>query len=320
MALADRRSLKAIASLSAGVLVFSLQDVIIKTVAGSYPVHEVVAIRCIVALPLLLAMLHWQGGIRAVLSPRKGWLALRGAILIVAYTTYYLALPVLPLASVVALYFTAPLFVTAMAGPFLGERIGLHRWAAALIGFGGVIVMMRPTGGLFDLAALLPVVAAMTYGAAQLMARRLGATDSAPVMAFYQNLMFLIGALAMAALFSDAAPAADGRGSLAFLTRPWSWPGARDLLLMAACGPIAAAGMVLLTQAYRLAEANLVASFEYTGLIWASLWGFSLWGEIPNASTLAGAALIVGAGLYVLYGGRSRRALPASSEIGAERV
>lgn len=320
MALADRRSLKAIASLSAGVLVFSMQDVIIKTVSGSYPVHEVVAIRCIVALPLLLAILHRRGGIRAVLSPRKGWLALRGAILIVAYTTYYLALPVLPLASVVALYFTAPLFVTAMAGPFLGEKIGLHRWAAALAGFGGVIVMMRPASGLFDLAALLPVVAAMTYGAAQLMARRLGTTDSAPVMAFYQNLMFLIGALAMAALFSDAAPAEDGRGALAFLIRPWSWPSGHDLLLMAACGPIAAVGMVLLTQAYRLAEANLVASFEYTGLIWASLWGFSLWGEIPGASTLAGAALIVGAGLYVLYGGWSRRALPASSEIGTERV
>ncbi|MFZ5790199.1 MAG: DMT family transporter [Pseudomonadota bacterium] len=320
MALADRRSLKAIASLSAGVLVFSLQDVIIKTVSGSYPVHEVVAIRCIVALPLLLAILHRQGGMRGVLSPRMGWLALRGAILIVAYTTYYLALPVLPLASVVALYFTVPLFVTAMAGPFLGEKIGLHRWAATLAGFGGVIVMMRPTGGLFDLAALLPVVAAMTYGAAQLMARRLGATDSAPVMAFYQNLMFLIGALAMAALFSDSAPAEDGSGSLAFLTRSWSWPGTRDLLLMAACGPIAAAGMVLLTQAYRLAEANLVASFEYTGLIWASLWGFSLWGEIPGASTLAGAALIVGAGLYVLYGGRARRALPVEGEIRTERV
>ncbi len=308
----------AIASLFAGVFIFSFQDVVIKTVAGSYPVHEVITIRCFVSIPILLAMLHWHGGIRALVSPRAGWLALRGAALMAAYTAYYLAFPVLPLASIVALYFTVPLFITALAGPFLGEKIGLNRWIATIVGFAGVVVMMRPASGLFEWAALLPVAAAFSYGVAALMARRLGATDSAPVMAFYQNLLFLTGALVMAGLFGQGGYEGDKTGSLGFLLRAWTMPSTTDLLLMAATGPIAAVGTVLLTQAYRMAEANLVASFEYTGLIWASLWGFTFWGEIPGLATLAGAALIVGAGLYMLT--RARGTPVVEGEVGGERV
>jgi drug/metabolite transporter (DMT)-like permease len=147
------------------------------------------------------------------------------------------------------------------------------------------------------------------------MARRLGATDSAPVMAFHQNLIYLMGALTMAALFGQGGLAGDSQGSLAFLLRAWTVPGWTDLLLMAATGPIAAIGTVLLTQAYRMAEANLVASFEYTGLIWASLWGFVFWGEIPGAATLAGAALIIGAGLYMLSRASGGRTAATEAEL-----
>jgi drug/metabolite transporter (DMT)-like permease len=318
--LRDRRSLMAIATLCAGIFVFSFQDVVVKTVAGRYPVHEVITIRCLVSIPILLAVLHWYGGIRAIFSRRMGWLALRGVALMVSYTSYYLAFPVLPLASIVALYFTVPLFITALAGPFLGEKIGLNRWIATFVGFAGVLVMMRPAGGFFEWAALLPVGSAFCYGAAALMARRLGATDSAPVMAFYQNLLFLTGALLLAALFGQGSLAGDSSGSMAFLLRAWTVPSWTDFLLMAATGFVAAIGTVLLTQAYRMAEANLVASFEYTGLIWASLWGFAFWGEVPGAATLAGAALIVGAGLYMLSRARSGEAPAAEGEVGGERV
>jgi drug/metabolite transporter (DMT)-like permease len=152
------------------------------------------------------------------------------------------------------------------------------------------------------------------------MARRLGATDSAPVMAFYQNLLFLTGALVMAGLFGQGGYQGDNTGSLGFLLRAWTMPSMTDFLLMAATGPIAAIGTVLLTQAYRMAEANLVASFEYTGLIWASLWGFTFWGEVPGFATLAGAALIVGAGLYMLTRARSGQTPAVEGEVGGERV
>lgn len=299
------RSLTAVAVLCLGVLVFSLQDVVVKLVSGRYPVHEAIAIRCAVALPILTFMVHMQGGLRALLSRRSGWLALRGAILMVSYTTYYLAFPIMPLAEVVALFFTAPLFVTALAGLLLGEKIGLKRWLASIAGFAGVVVMVQPQNGLFDIAVLLPIVSAATYAGAQIMARHFGTTESAPVMSFYQNMIYFIGAMTLAGLFGQGGGVDETHKSLAFLLRPWAMPSNFDLLMLAACGPIAAVGMTLLTQAYRMAEANLVTSFEYTGLIWGTIWGYAVWGEELSLPMALGAVLIVGAGLYLLFGARS---------------
>jgi len=297
---------RAIAALCGGVLVFSLQDVVIKLLSGGYPVHEVVVIRCLSALPILLLMIHRQVGLAAIFRGPVVALIGRGLFLVISYSAYYLAFPVMKLADIVALYFTVPIFVTALAGPFLGEKIGWQRWGATLIGFAGVVVMLRPGSDVFNLTALMPVIAAAAYGSAQLMARKLGTRTPAIVMSFYQNLMFLVAAGMMALLFGRGVDHVAG-GVLDFLLRAWVVPTWRDLLLLAACGPISAIGMTLLSQAYRLAEANFVASFEYSGLIWATLWGFWIFGEVPDGTMILGAALIVGAGLYMLYGAKSAR-------------
>ena len=244
-----------------------------------------------------------------LISPKLRWLVLRGVILVVSYTTYYLAFPAMPLANVIALWFTTPLFVTALAGPLLGETVGAKRWAAAIIGFIGVLIMVRPFTDGFDAAGLLPIISALSYGTAQLMARRMGVTETAAVMSFYQNLVFLLVATVMALLFGDGRFAGSADPSLEFLFRAWAVPEGWDLLLLGLCGVIASAGMVLLTQAYRMAEANFVTSFEYTAIIWATLGGWWFWNEIPDKLTLVGALLIVGAGLYMLYGARPSTAV-----------
>jgi drug/metabolite transporter (DMT)-like permease len=287
-----------------GVLVFAWQDWIIKEISDLYPVHQAIIIRCVVALPIMLVLVRWQGDLRDLISPRLRWLALRGLILVVSYTTHYLAFPAMPLAQVIALWFTTPLFVVALAGPLLGESVGPKRWIAAIAGFIGVLIMVRPFTAAFDLAALLPVASALTYGTAQLMARRMGVTESAAVMSFYQNLMFFLAAGIVALLVGDGRFATSSDASLDFLFRAWTMPTTEHLWMLAACGPIASAGMVLLTQAYRMAEANFVTSFEYTAIIWATLGGWYFWGEIPDRLTFVGAAFIIGAGLYVLYGAR----------------
>ena len=297
--------LMAAASLCAGVGIFSVQDVILKYVSGSYPLHEAVAIRCAVALPILLYMVHRRGGLRRIVSRRSGALALRGGLLILAYGSYYLAFPVMKLAAVVTLYFTTPLFITALAQPLLGEKVSLKAWLAVLVGFVGVVVTYRPGVGLFDWASLLPVAAAFTYALAALMARRLGTSESASLMGFYQNLTFLVAALVLAVFLGDGRYASpDMHKSLAFLLRPWSFENPTDLLLLAACGPVAAFGAVLLTHAYRTAEVNFVAPFEYSGLVWAASWGFFVFHEVPGPYLIVGAALITGSGLYMLLWGR----------------
>jgi drug/metabolite transporter (DMT)-like permease len=290
-----------------GIFIFTIQDAIIKQISGSYPVTEVVAIRSLVALPILACVVHVETGLSAIFSSRAGWLTIRALILFLSYTTYYLAFPVLPLAEAVALFFTAPLLITVLAGPFLGERIGWRAWLAVTAGFAGVLIMLRPGTALFEPAALLSLLSALLYAVAALMTRRLGNTEKASVMTFYSVWVYLVGAVGLA-LILDAADSTGSHPSLAFLLRPWTIPGSGDFLLMAACGLIAAVAMTLLTTAYRVAPAHVVAPFEYTGILWLPLWGFLFFAEIPQWTTALGTLLIVASGIAVLRGeGRVER-------------
>lgn len=293
-------AVRGIACLCLGVFVFSLQDAVIKQVSGAYPLTQVVVIRSLVAIPILLALVQMDVGWRAIISPDFWPLTARAAIMFVSYTAYYLAFPALPLADAVALYFTVPLFVTALAGPFLGERSGWKVWTAVGVGFVGVMVMLQPGSGLFEPAALLSLLAAAMYGTSMLMARRLGVAQAASIMTFYQNGVFLAGAGATAWVLYALGVVDAQHPSLSFLVRPWVWPGWSDGLLIASCGVIASAGMMLLTTAYRIARASTVAPFEYSGVLWAPLWGFLFFAEVPRMATVTGAALIVGAGLVAL--------------------
>lgn len=297
-------SAQGIRFLCAGIFVFSLQDAVIKQVSGNYPLTQVVAIRCVVAMPILLLLVQLEAGWRAIFSPRFQALAARAAIMFVSYTAYYMAFPAMNLAYAVALYFTVPLFVTALAGPFLGEPIGWKSWWALVVGFAGVLVILQPGSGLFQWAALLSLLAALMYACSMVLARRLGTAQPASVMAFYQNGVFLVGALVIGASTHWLGIDHAGHPSIAFLVRPWVWPELGDGLLIASCGVIASAGMVLLTNAYRIGPARQVTPFEYTGILWAPLWGFLFFGEIPRLTTALGAILIAGAGLAALRDAR----------------
>ena len=283
-----------------GVFVFSLQDAIIKQVSGSYPLTQVVVIRSLVAFPILLALVMREVGWRALFGNDLGALMLRALIMFVSYTAYYMAFPAMPLADAVALYFTVPLFVISLAGPFLGEHSGWRVWMAVLLGFFGVMVMLQPGTGLFEPAALLSLLSACMYGVSMLMARKLGSTQPASVLSFYQNVGFFVGALMTALALSVLGIEHASHPSLSFLVRNWMWIPFDDLLLIGASGVVAATGMMFLTSAYRLAQANKVAPFEYTGILWAPLWGYVFFHETPRLTTVAGAAVIVMAGLLAL--------------------
>jgi drug/metabolite transporter (DMT)-like permease len=169
---------------------------------------------------------------------------------------------------------------------------------------------------LFDWAALLSLGSAALYGFSQLMARRIGDTESSTVMAFYQNGAYLTGAIVVAGAFHLAGITHAVHPSLEFLVRPWVWPALPDFLKMAACGFVASAGMILLSQGYRLAPANRVATFEYTGILWSPLWGFLFFAEVPRGTTMLGAALIIGAGLLALNTSRRRQTVTALAASG----
>jgi drug/metabolite transporter (DMT)-like permease len=287
-------------SIILGVMVFSVQDAILKFLSSDYPVTQAIVFRCIVALPLLLMFVRFETGRFALKSRNLAAVVLRGLILLVAYTTYYMALPALPLAEAVALFFISPIIVTLLAALALRETVTAASWLAVIVGFVGVLIILQPGSALFEPAALFSLASAATYALSMIIARKIGGTETASIMAFYQNIVYLLGAAAMAAVITQFGSQSAAHPSIDFLVRPWVWPVPRDALLMAACGVIAAFGAFLLTHAYRSAQAKFVAVFEYTGMIWGPLWGFLFFAEIPRWTTVAGMLLILAAGLYAL--------------------
>ncbi len=296
---------KGIFLLVAGIAVFSIQDVIIRSLSGGYPVHEIVFVRCLVGLLPLLVFLHLDGGWRAMRIRRPVLVVLRGAAGFTSYTAYYMAIASLPLAKVVTLNYTSPLFVTVLSVPILGEVVGARRWAAVLAGFLGVVVIMRPAGGEIDPAVLLALLSALSYAIMILITRIVGRSNSGSGLSVYSMLVFIalsgfIGLVLGDGSF-DSTSDPGGHASARFLLRAWVVPGARDLALMAVCGVIAGIGFFCLTQAYRVAPPSSIAPFEYSALPWAVLWGYLFWAELPAAATWAGLALIVGSGLYIVH-------------------
>ncbi|MFN7224361.1 MAG: DMT family transporter [Paracoccaceae bacterium] len=295
--------------LCAGLGLFSVQDLILKLLSGAYPLSQAMVFRSLTALPLLLLLAAFDGGLRTLFTPGTRAMIGRGLVMFVAYAAYYLALPALPLASTVALYFSAPLFITLLSVPMLGETVGWRRVLAVLAGFGGVLVILRPGGNLFEWAALLPVLSGLCYGLSMIFARQLGQRESAAAMAFWGNFVFLVIAVGMATGFGGDTPTGM-HPSLAFLMRGWVWPTPIDASLMAGCGVIAALGLTLLTQAYRIADANAVAPFEYSALLWGILWGWAFFAEWPDSVAWVGIAIVVAAGLFVLWRERVAHAAP----------
>jgi drug/metabolite transporter (DMT)-like permease len=307
-----RNNVIGIASLCVGSLVFSLQDSVIKSISGDHAVTLAIVIRAIVTFPIIITMVAWVGGIRQLDTPHWPVLVLRGAVLLISYTSYFMAFPALPLAEAIALYFMVPLVVTVMSGPLLGERVTLQAWGAVVLGLVGVGVILKPGVGLFQPAALLSLISAFTYGYAMILARKHGAQVPATVMVFYQNAVYFLGALLVAVVVMLFGIKPPGHPSLDFLVRGWSLPNTLDLTLLALCGVIAAIGSTLLSQAYRKGEASIVTPFEYIGMIWAVIFGFVFFSEVPQWSTLLGMALIAGAGILALRAGADQDAVQAS--------
>jgi len=282
-----------------GMSVFSLQDPIIKALSGTYPVTEAIAFRGAFALPLFTLMVWQSGGLRLLWTARPFALIGRGVLQMCSYTLYYLSLPDLPLTTTVALWFTAPLFMVALSQLVLGEHQGRQRWFAVCLGFVGVLVIVHPSADM-TWALVLPVGAAVFYAFGQLAVRRVGQGIPAPVISWHQNTVYLVGAMVLAAILAPLVHDYSGDGSLGFLLRPWSVPTLHDGLLLAACGPIAAFGSTLIVFAYRSAQPGAVAALEYVMMLWAVIWGFLIFGDLPTPLTIVGAALIIVSGIYAV--------------------
>lgn len=299
--MSEGRKIHGIVCVTGAVFLFSLQDSLIKWLSDRYPLHEVILARATVATLVLLFVVRLEGGWRVLRSAQPGLNVARGLLIVMANMCFFLSLASMALADAVALFFVAPLFITMLSIPILGEHVGAHRWIAVVVGMVGVIVMLRPGDGLVDPVALLPVVAAFCYACMQMLTRRIGLADKASTMAVYIQGAFIAVSCLFGLVAGDGRFAGSGHPSIEFLLRAWVVPQGADVLLVAGIGVMNAGGAYLISQGYRLAEATVVAPFEYVAMPFAVLWGLLFWSDWPDATAFAGIGLIVGAGLYVFY-------------------
>ncbi len=286
--------------IAGGIAIFSIQDIIIRLLGATYPALEIMFIRGLVAMTIIGFMVYADGGFSTLRVRHPLINLVRGLLQVTSYTAYYMALAAMPIAEVTAIFFVSPLIVTAFSALFLGESVGIRRWAGVLAGFIGVLVIVRPGSSILDPVAFLPLLASFTYATSVIITRRLGKTQTGPSLALTAMLIFVIVSGAGGLVMGDGSFANDSHPSLAFLLRAWSMPEGRDLLMLGACGVIAAVGFYCLAQGYRVAPASVVAPFEFVAMPLAVMWGLVVWGEHPPATTLLGIALIVCSGIYVL--------------------
>jgi drug/metabolite transporter (DMT)-like permease len=298
---------RAVTCILAGMGFIVINDVATKWMSGTHPVHEIVFVRSLFALPLTVFILAPREGATLQIRTAHPYLNVtRGVLLAIANLGFFLGLAAMPLADAMSLFFVAPLFITMLSVPMLGERVGPQRWAAVCVGMIGVVLMLRPEGSTMQWAALLPIIGAFAYALMQTLARCLGAEDRASTMAFYVQVTFLIIAGFIGLCIGDGRFSGSAHPSLDFLTRAWTLPSSTDMGLLMLCGVCVGFGGYLITQAYRLGPPSVVAPFEYAALPLAVVIGYFLWDESPDGIALLGMLLIVGSGLYILQRERVR--------------
>ena len=298
-----RSSIRGIFCVLAAGATFSTSDMLIKTLSGAYPLHQIVFIRATVALVIILGLfMPLEGGYHNLRTTEWKLHAFRGGCVVVANMSFFVGVAALPLAEATAIFFIAPLFITALSVPFLGEKVGVRRWLSVMVGLVGVVIVIRPGSEVFQYAALAPVLAAFAYAFMQITARKLGGTERASTMAFYVQVTFVLICATSGLTLGDGrfADAVDSP-TLLFLLRAWTVPSQFDGGVMLAVGVLSAFGSYLISQGYRLAEATTAAPFEYIVLPMAIMWGVIVFGDWPDAIALLGILLIVASGLYAFW-------------------
>jgi drug/metabolite transporter (DMT)-like permease len=278
------------------VAAFSGMDAVLKLLSQHYPPMEVVALRGASSIPFMLLPLLLMGRLSALKPVRMGMHMLRGILMLLVLIAFVYAVRALSLADAYAIFLAAPLIVTALSVPLLGEHVGWRRWLAICVGLVGVITMLRPsTSSLVSLGAVAALLSATGYAFNAIALRVITRTDTTASVVFW-----MIGCMTVLAL-GLAAP---------------SWVSIRseDWILLAAIGVFSSIAQHLLTEAFRSAPPSVVAPFEYTALLWGILVDRVVWGVFPTSRVYIGGAIVIASGLYLIW----REHLTSGPPIAAE--
>lgn len=270
-----------------GILLITANDAATKHLVQTYPVGQVIGLRqaatLMVLLPYVMLFSHWS---QLRMVDVQGQLA-RGVLFIIGSALIVWSLAELPLATAITMLFLSPVFMVLLSMPMLKERIGHHRWVAVLGGFAGVLIILRPGGMDFQWALLIPLAAAAVNALRDVLTRRMSRSESSMSILFWSNIILMAGGFAT-------------------LSLGWKPVDAQAALWIVAAGVFNGTAHFCMIEALRSGEASLLAPIRYTALLWAALFGFLIWGEVPDVWLWAGAAVVVASSLYMIRHERRR--------------
>lgn len=274
------RTVAGIVMTLAAMMIFSMMDGISKVLAVDYHPFEIACVRSVITIIVLVPFLARSSSSMRTSVPlhQIG----RGLCMIASSVFFIFGLSKMPIADATAIGFASPLLVTALSIPFLGEKVGIRRWSAVIVGFIGVLIVVRPGAGTFDAAAIYPLLSAAAWALGLVLTRIMRLSEPALTTTLYSTLVGL---------------ASCG------LTLPFVWatPDLTGFALMTVMGALSAAGQYLLAAAFTSASASLLAPFSYSQMLWSTLVGYFVFSTVPDAVTWVGAGIIIASGLYTLH-------------------
>ena len=284
------RTLRGITFMAVTILIFSLMDAMAKYLSADYPTIFILWVRYVFQFLFMAALLIRARASGFMRTKRLGLQVGRAMLNVASTFAFIFGLAFLPLADAVALNMVGPLFLTALSVPLLGEKVGIRRWSACIVGFIGVLIMTRPGAGVWDMAALVPLLAAMFYALAMISIRKLTGTEQSGTIVFYFTLFATCAGL-------STAPLGGVWPELA-----WVWPS--DLKfwgIVVLIGLMGGCGQILITIAFRCAPVSVVAPFDYMALVYGFLLGFVFFHEVPDGYLIVGGLVVVASGIYIVH-------------------
>jgi drug/metabolite transporter (DMT)-like permease len=277
-----RHPLLGLAYMAVAVFMFAAMDASAKWLTTGYSVVEIAVLSRLISPFFALAVAQHQGGLQTLKTRQVAWHFARAAANGVTLLTFFGALIFLPLADTIAITFVSPLIMCALAVPMLKEHVGTRRWIAIVIGFAGVLVITQPSGAGFGWGVVLALAAAFGDALGINITRRMSATESSHSMMFWSSVILIVAFGAVLPFY-------------------WTTPTGHDWLVIAILAATGSGAQFSLAQAFRYGEVSLLAPLEYSALIWAVIFGYVFWDELPTLTVLGGVAIIIASSAYVAH-------------------
>lgn len=265
-----------------GIACQAIMEANAKWLAQDYPVGQIAFFRSLLAFLPIAILVSYNGGLSALTTGRLAMQVLRGLVMTATILLFFAGLRYMPLAEASAIFLAAPLIMTALSAPLLGERVGFGRWSAVCLGFCGILLILQPNSDVFRIEGLLLVAAALFYALAMITTRDLARTDTVSSIVVYGNLIVVVTSA---------------------MTLPFGWvsPAPGDLQIFLLMGLSGGFGTFFLVLSFRFAPVNTLAPFDYTKLILAIAIGYLVWQDLPGLWVWVGAAIVVASGLYIVH-------------------